>query len=55
MKQNLILGLIFFVVFFGVKLIFDKNPIETQLLHSVIATAAFLIFRLVFRKNKTEN
>ena len=50
MKANLIQAAVFFVIFLGLKIAFDKNPIETQLLHSVIATAAFLIFRLVFRK-----
>lgn len=52
MKQNIILALIFFVIFFGLKMIFDKNELSVKILHSVAATVAFLVFRMIFRKKK---
>lgn len=52
MKQNIILALIFFVIFFGLKMIFDNNELSIKILHSVVATLAFLVFRMIFRKKK---
>ncbi|WP_162270410.1 hypothetical protein ACF3NR_08840 [Vaginella massiliensis] len=52
MRKNLILAALFFVIFLGLKLIFDQHELGIQILHSTIATVAFLAFRMIFRKNK---
>ncbi|MDK7375057.1 MULTISPECIES: hypothetical protein [Weeksella] len=54
MKQTLFLAAIFFVIFLGLKMVFDHNNFTTQLLHSAIATSVFIVFRLVFRNKKTK-
>jgi uncharacterized MnhB-related membrane protein len=50
MKQNIIYSLIFFVVLFGLKYLFDKSDIQSMLIYTSIGTVIFFIYRVVIRK-----
>ncbi|MDM1061223.1 hypothetical protein HXZ62_01425 [Empedobacter falsenii] len=50
MKQNIIYSIIFFVVLFGLKYLFDKSDEQTMLVYSAIGTVIFFIYRVVVRK-----
>ncbi len=56
MKQNLVLSLVFFVVLFVMKYVFDKSDVQSMLIYSAIGAAIFFLYRTfirqLFYKNK---
>jgi uncharacterized MnhB-related membrane protein len=58
MKQNVIQSLIFFVVLFAMKYLFDKSDIKTMITYSVVGAVIFFGYRTFIRpqflKNKND-
>lgn len=58
MKQNIIQSLIFFVVLFAMKYLFDKSDVQSMLIYSAIGAIVFFAYRTfvrpMFIKNKND-
>ncbi len=50
MKQNIIYTIIFFLVLFGLKYLFDKSDFQSMLITSLIGSVIYFIYRTVIRK-----
>ncbi len=61
MKQNIIQTLIFFVILFGMKYLFDQSDLKSMLTYSIIGAMVFFAYRTFLRpklfkeKNDQEN
>lgn len=50
MKQNIIYSVLFFIVLFGLKYLFDKSDTQSMLITSGIGAGIFFIYRVVIKK-----
>lgn len=61
MKKNVIQSVVFFIILFGMKYLFDKSDIKTMVTYSVLGTIIFFAYltfikpRFMKNKNDQEN